>query len=406
MENTALPNVFKTPLIIPLLAAHLVAGSSAFAQSSDKDDAGKKLEAIENEIDEGERQRDILNQQSQRANREAERLTAQLVDAAREIQFAEENVIRLETRTADLSAEVETKRKALLASNTNITQLIAALERLSNRPAVLTLLKPDEAITTARSSAVMSTLVPEIDAQAQTLKADLTALAAVQDQLSKERFALKNGLEALTKNQRTLNELLAARKREARQANARARQLERDLAQYAREASSLRDLVAKLEQEAAKARQRAARRPSVARPRLPANSGSLRKQKGRIPRPAIGPIVSRFGAKENAASSKGIKIRTRQNAQIIAPFDGSVVFAGPFRDYGLLLIIDHGDGYHSLLAGFEALQSSAGDWVLMGEPIGTMPNTKVSGDLYLELRQNGTAINPVPWLQNQPTSAR
>lgn len=376
------------------------------AQSSDEQDPNQKLEELQQEIRAGERQRDILEQQTQRANRAADELSARLVRAAREIQLAEENVSRLEVRTADLAAEVQDKRTRLLESNTNITELIAALERLSNRPAVLTLLKPDAAIKTARSSAVMAALVPEIDAQADTLKTDLAALAGVQDALSKERFALKNSLERLTTNQRELSTLLANRKKEAEQATARARQLERDLRRYAEEATSLQELVARLEREAANSRRRAQAQPSIARSRAPARGDSLTKQKGKIPLPAIGPIVTRFGAKENNASSKGIKIRTRKNAQIIAPFDGSVVFAGPFRDYGLLLIIDHGGGYHSLLAGFDALQSGAGDWVLMGEPIGTMPDTNVSGDLYLELRQNGRAINPLPWLQKRPANAR
>lgn len=381
-------------------------GLSAHAQTGSEQDPNKKLEELQEEIRAGERQREILNQQTLRANRAANELSERLVRAAREIQLAEENVSRLEVRTADLTAEVDDKRARLMENNTNITELIAALERLSNRPAVLTLLKPDAAIKTARSSAIMAALVPEIDAQADTLRTDLAALASVQDELSRERFALKNSLERLTSNQRALSTLLADRKKEAQQATARARQLERELAQYAEEANSLQELVARLEREAANARRRAQAQPSIARSRAPARGDSLAQQKGKIPLPAVGPIVTRFGAKENNASSKGIKIRTRKNAQIIAPFDGSVVFAGPFRDYGLLLIIDHGGGYHSLLAGFDALQSGAGDWVLMGEPIGTMPDTDVSGDLYLELRQNGRAINPLPWLQQQPANAR
>lgn len=115
--------------------------------------------------------------------------------------------------------------------------------------------------------------------------------------------------------------------------------------------------------------------------------------------PARGRIVSRFGqATDNTALSQGIVIRARPGAQIVAPFDGKVVFSGEFRGYGLILIIEHGEQYHTLLAGFERIDAVLGQWVLAGEPVGQLSAGAADPKLYLELRQAGHPINPMPWL--------
>lgn len=385
--------------------------SFGVAAQDSSSDAKEKLEQLEAEIAASERQKDILTQQSRRALAAANKVSSSLIEIARDIQVAEGNVSRLEVRISTLEANMADKRISLLANNDNIVELIAAVERLSKRPAVLALLKPGDALTTARSTSLMASLIPAIDAKATKLRADLTQLAQIQTQLSDERFNLKNGLEDLTKNQQNLASLFERRRAEAGQANSRAQALARELKTFSDEASSLRELIAKLEQQAANQRSLAARRDTPRTIERPFSSlgKALSQLKGQLPYPAIGTISQRFGARDGVGNAKGIRIRTRDNAQVISPYDGSVVFAGPFRNYGLLLIIDHGDGYHSLLAGFDTLQSAVGQWVLMGEPIGTMPSRASQtegGELYLELRRGGTAINPLPWLQKQTASAR
>ncbi len=117
--------------------------------------------------------------------------------------------------------------------------------------------------------------------------------------------------------------------------------------------------------------------------------------------PAHGRLSRRYGqqGKNGSPASKGITIATREGAQVIAPFDGKVVYAGEFRGYGLILIIEHGKRYHTLLAGVERVDAVVGQWILAGEPIGVMTGDGVrKPELYLELRRNGQAINPLPWL--------
>jgi septal ring factor EnvC (AmiA/AmiB activator) len=130
---------------------------------------------------------------------------------------------------------------------------------------------------------------------------------------------------------------------------------------------------------------------------LAPSAAPFAKLRGRLRLPARGTRIGRYGESTGLGPrAQGITLRTRRDAQVVAPHDGRVVFAGPFRDYGLILIISHGGGYHTLLAGLARLQVVVGQSMLTGEPVGVM-----GGDgkrsLYIELRRKGTAINPNPW---------
>jgi septal ring factor EnvC (AmiA/AmiB activator) len=139
--------------------------------------------------------------------------------------------------------------------------------------------------------------------------------------------------------------------------------------------------------------------PALIDPTRPASIRPFSEAKGRVVYPAAGSVVLVFGAADSAGgTSKGMTLETRPGAQVVAPFDGRVLFAGPFKGYGRILIIGHGDGYHSLVAGLDQIDSSVGQWLVAGEPIGTMPAGEAMPRLYLELRHDGQPINPLPWL--------
>jgi septal ring factor EnvC (AmiA/AmiB activator) len=130
----------------------------------------------------------------------------------------------------------------------------------------------------------------------------------------------------------------------------------------------------------------------VSPPRPPVNSS--------LPYPAHGYVITRFGARiEGDQKSLGTSIRTRESAQVVAPRRGEVVFAGSFRGFGQLLILEHEGGYHSLLSGFSRIDAQVGQQVLAGEPVGVMGIVAESATiLYIEIRQNRQPIDPIPWL--------
>ncbi len=133
-------------------------------------------------------------------------------------------------------------------------------------------------------------------------------------------------------------------------------------------------------------------RPDNVRP-FPDAGASLRM-------PARGRVVRRYGqAGGTEGTSKGINIKARNGAQVVAPYDGQVVYAGPFRRYGQILIIEHGGRYHTLLAGLDRIDAVVGQWLLAGEPVGTLGSPQNGNpELYFELRRGGQPINPLPWM--------
>ena len=196
----------------------------------------------------------------------------------------------------------------------------------------------------------------------------------------------------------------------------------------ARKAKSLKDLLGKIEQariaaekariaeekeraaalEAEKAEQERKRKLQLAKFMKPAIKFS--RARGKLYYPAQGSRVRNYGDKDDLGDkAEGLSIETRQNAQITSPSDGWVAYAGEFRGYGQLLIINAGEGYHVLLAGMEKIAVDVGQFVRAGEPVGTMGlqaiRSAVIGTtaetskpiLYVEFRKNGNAINPRPW---------
>lgn len=139
---------------------------------------------------------------------------------------------------------------------------------------------------------------------------------------------------------------------------------------------------------------------------------AFHQARGRLPRPAHGRTVLNFGEKTSyGGASKGTVIETRGGAQITSPTDGWVVYAGEFRSYGQLLIINAGGGYHVLLAGLSRIDVETGQFVLAAEPVGTMSSTGAAGSskadgglpvLYIEFRKDGRPIDPSPWWVQGP----
>ncbi|NVJ99645.1 MAG: peptidoglycan DD-metalloendopeptidase family protein [Alphaproteobacteria bacterium] len=389
----------------------VLAGPESLSAQDRKDAAESNLERLEKELTEKEQQKAELEEQAQEAADAATALSRQLVEAASDIRMSEEEALRLEDRIKDLEAETETKKDQLDARRGELLKLLSALERLSKRPVAFALLQPTESITTARTASLMGRLIPEINKQSVTLRQELGILASLQDALSRERFDLKNTLSELTQRQLKLGSLLVRRKQEASRASAQAKAITEEITDIASKAASLKELVDKLEQQAAKLRSIApvpvspGTRDPLPRA-IPSLRQSITKMKGLLTFPAMGSIVKQFGEREGAGHVRGLRIRTRESAQIVSPYDGQIVFAGPFRNYGQLLIISHGDGYHSLLAGLNDLQAVVGQWVLAGEPVGAMSDDTDRSELYVELRQNGESIDPAPWLSRQTASAR
>ncbi|UTW55824.1 murein hydrolase activator EnvC [Kordiimonas sp. SCSIO 12610] len=392
--------------------------STVVAQTTPDDEkkAQEKLEQIQSEIEAASAEKNTHQEQIETAENAVASITEQMIALGTIIKLTEDNATRIEANIKSLESEEEIKSDALKSRQQELSELLAALERLSRRPAVLALLQPKEAVSTARSASLMSTIVPEVNAKADALKNELSALTIIQNNLIIERSELDVTLTKLEADRSELSVLVNERKREITSINKALRQDEKRLQDLANEAKNLQDLLAKINERNERLRTLAAPNLKPNRPnrtevtrapiRRPNTSGrNFADAKGLIPYPASGSVVSKFGQQNGALEARGIQIQGRPGGQVISPFDGQIVFTGPFRNYGNLLIIEHGEGYHTLLAGLGQIYGGLGQWVLTGEPVGVLENSNPT-PLYLELRRKGKAIDPLPWLQRQQASTQ
>ena len=265
--------------------------------------------------------------------------------------------------------------------------------------------------------------MPELARRARVLSDDLSALAFNQQQAQRHRDELNGANTELQVQRKLLRTLLGRKSRLRRRTVAKTAIVDRKAKALSKEARSLRDLMLRLDklkkqreaqEKAQKIAKKQGRKPAVVVAEPPADytGKPIDIAKGKLPFPVVGDVKSLFGQTGTGGlTHKGVTISVMSEAQVIAPYEGRVAFTGPFRGYGRLLIIEHGAGYHTLLAGMGRIDVIVGQWLLGGEPVGIMDRiqTKNKGlkpSLYIELRRGGQPINPLPWLAGHGKQAK
>ena len=301
--------------------------------------------------------------------------------------------------------------------------MLAALQRAGRRAPPALLVRPEDALQSLRTAMLLGSVVPEMRAQAERLVGDLSELIGLRKTIATERDQLGVDRDKLKGDQVQLASLVEERQRKQ---SAIEKDMEAEGARalaLARQADSLQGLIAKMEQDlksAAKAAEIASLQGTPAalngKPNLKAlkDPGRLSpaiafaSAKGLFALPVNGVKIRDFGGSDGVGGvEKGISLATRAGAQVTTPCDGWVVYAGPFRSYGQLLILNAGGGYHVLIAGMERISVNIGQFVLTGEPVATMGTTSQVASilaanasqpvLYIEFRKDGTPIDPGPW---------
>jgi septal ring factor EnvC (AmiA/AmiB activator) len=251
---------------------------------------------------------------------------------------------------------------------------------------------------------LLSTIIPELRAQAKALETELTQLAKLREGIKAEQRDAVAGARNLEDERnglaQKLDDLLT--RREHTMASVQEEQAR--LSALARNAKDMRSFLVALAQRGLAAMPRP--KPELGGPgQQAALSSRFALLKGTLRAPVVGDIVRPFGASlAEGNASRGVVFATRENAQVVAPCAGTVVFSGPFRGYGLLLIIQADDGYHFVLSGMARVDAVARQRLLAGEPVGIMGASSTDAgagrgpELYVELRRRGEPVDPLPWL--------
>ncbi|MGE0725971.1 MAG: murein hydrolase activator EnvC [Alphaproteobacteria bacterium] len=294
---------------------------------------------------------------------------------------------------ADLQAQTARKRDEATVAHASVARQRTALDallarRLAARGGVESEARRQttELQRLAARAGDLRELIERAEAERRRQEAEERRRAAEAERREAERQeAARRAAEARRAEAERLAQERRAEDRQAEDRQAEERRAEERRAEERR-----------AEERRARARDRAAQVALARPPAIRPFAGA----KGAYRLPSVGRMERRFGDDLGYGQhSRGITIEARRGAAVVAPYDGRILFVGPFRAYGEILIIEHSDGYHSLLAGMARTDGTVGQVVLAGEPVGAMaPDGEERPKLYVELRRNGNPINPQPWL--------
>lgn len=387
------------------------------------------LAKMEREVQAQNLEHKKLQAQATQISLELTRISKDMIASAKQIQNSEEKISRMESELETLRADLKKAEENFVVEDDNLIKTLSALQNLALKPTEALFVQPLTPVEIIRSAMLLREAVPYLQENAARIREDLEKIEN-QKNLVEKQVARIIRQKKILENEHEQMKALVQRKSKIRNAvEIKSVKAKKKVERLASQANDLRDLLNKLEKQ----RQEKLRRQEEERRRLAELKAAearraaeetkkleekqradlikfkpevinevgenFVKAKGHLLRPARGPVVTAYGEQmSKGVTSKGIIIKTRSQAQVISPYDGTVIFAGPFRGYGNLIIIEHGQGYLSLLAGLEEVDCELGQMLLAGEPVGQMSE---SGDtrLYVELRKDNHPINPLTWIE-------
>lgn len=346
-----------------------------------------------------------------------EQLATQLVALAETAQGQENKLAAAEKRQTKLKAEIAVINLDLAAKQDVIALVLAGLQRLEQNPPPALVVAPDDVLGALRGAMVFGAIVPELRQAAKHLHAQLTELKSLREKLALEADDHAAALSALALSRSEVDRLITEKQALALSSRAELAFEKKRAEELAEKATSLKQLLEDLAFETVKAE---AKQSAEAKARAKAErilkekalqpAMAFSKSQGQLNFPAQGQILKLFGSETGLGGAvDGIVIATQKQAHVISPVTGKVEFAGKFRSYGQMVIVNPGEGYLVLLAGLDQTLTQHGQSIKAGEPVGIMGEkpsrlalsnglTQLSTPvLYVEFRKNGDPVDPAPW---------
>lgn len=349
--------------------------------------AQQKIETIERDIEERQQRKTDLTQKAAAIQSEIEKLRSAARRFSEQLKALRQEQSELENRLGELTNTEAALSAQLSAEKASLVQALAALQILRADPPPAFATHPDDALRAIQGSIALAHTVPALRDRADRLKGRLNELTAIRRRIDAENQALAEAARQADITRQKLSTTLQDRGQAERKIRSAADQ----------EAATIAKLVARAQDLRALSRELARRQQSLANKQT-----SFSALRGALPLPAPGKITQFFGAAlSNGQKSQGIAIAASAGAQIISPYDGTVLYAGSFRQYGQIIIIGIDSRYQLLLAGLNQSFTVVGQNVLTGEPLGFLTE---KGDetgqppLYMEIRDKGRPVDPLPWL--------
>lgn len=375
------------------------------------------LKEVEEKVFQQSMEHKKLQAQATQINLELTAVSREMVKAARQIQNNEEKLSRMERQLGLLEDDLKKAQEGFTKEDSHLISILAALQNLALKPTESLLVQPLSPVDIIRSAMVLRETVPYLEENAERIRRQLQDITAKKAKIEKQISEISKQKKLLEAEHERMKQLVRRKSKLRNSVEIKSEKAKKNMDRLASQAQDLRDLLGQIEKQRKEqeAREAERRRQEEEHRKLEEKqsddlikseqaaitniASGFAKAKGSLPLPARGRIVTRYGEqKVKGVSSKGLTIATREKAQVISPFDGAVVFAGPFRGYGNMIIVEHGDGYLSVMAGLDSINVELGQMLLAGEPIGLMPE-EGNAELYVEIRKDNQPINPAAWFK-------
>ena len=383
-----------------LLSGVIVAAAGHGAAVPQDSVTQEELKSVEEKLEADKKALEAIEAAQNSARSDLSSVNRQLLAAAQESTRREEQASEIEKRLINLQINERAARDQLMADREGLKDLLAALIAASRRkpPALAT--HPDNVTGAIRSAIIMRDMADELEGRSKQLSLQIREYADLLDAVEKEKTLLSREEDVLAEKRQEIAKLAAIKRAAYEDVTGEAARLRERVDALSSKAENVRSLLASLEAAGPSA---PGRKPEIQRapPKKPETSAPISVAVlERLGLPATGELVQAFGEPlPTGRKSEGITLRTRSAAQVVAPSDAVIEYAGPFRSYGNMLILRTGDGYHIVLYGLSDIYATLGQSVLAGEPIGRMTSrTDLAPDLHMELRKDGTPEDPEKWM--------
>lgn len=370
----------------------------------------------EAEAKKAQQERQKLEAEAKKIKEELSSVNQKMIAAAKKIQNGEDEVQRQQEELDKLQAHLSESEANFDTDHAMLSETLAALQSLAQRPSIAILAQPLSPVEVMRSSILLRNSVHALKERAEHIRQGIEDINSQKAEIAMRLKDLERKNKTLSEQHAEMKKLSQQKKQIFTKVESQSKEAKKKAETLASQAGSLRDLLDKLEKQKELQRKQLAEKERLARQRAADEIRAERSQspasikaamtnfaqaKGRISRPARGSIITGFKQEmSKGVESNGIDIKTASHAQVIAPYDGTVIFSGPFKNFGNLVIIDHGEGYTSLLSGLEENNTEVGQTLMAGEPVGTMPSGS-NNKLHMEIRKNNQPVNPVDWMTTQ-----
>ena len=402
----------------------------AAAAAARKAEREAELEEIRRSLGVSERRQGALAEEIKGLESDRAKLSTDLIATAETLRGLDNEIEAMEAKLDEIYASEDGIRASLLRRKDVIAEVLMALQRMGRTPPPALLSRPEDAVGAIRSSILAGAVLPDLRIEAEALAADLTELTRLRAGIQAQRDELKGRYMLAGEARARLDILMAAKQDQQDQTTIELRAEQTKAGRLADKAKSLKELIGSLEKDikaAARAAEQAKAAALLVQPATReqaedrmqdasriAPAVNFGDTKGLLRHPVAGRMLSAFGAPDGlGGTAQGISVAAPPGSTVTSPADGWVVFAGPFRSYGQVLIVNAGDGYHLVMAGMERIDAAIGQFVLAGEPVakmgatrlaslGTIEHTSAQPVLYVEFRKEGAAIDSAPWWTGQP----